>query len=89
VERRHGRRKPEFLHPRLKEILGDTYGVMVYQEQVMEIAQALAGSRWARPTFSGRRWEEGRRLMERQKARFLEGAKGNGIPEAKAVAIFD
>ena len=90
VERRHGRRKVEFLHPRLKEILGDTYGVMVYQEQVMEIAKALGGFTLGEADVLRKAMgKKDDALMERQKAHFLAGAKGNGIPDAKAVAIFD
>jgi DNA polymerase III, alpha subunit len=90
VERRHGRRKAEFLLPQLKEILGDTYGVIVYQEQVMEIAKALAGFTLGEADVLRKAMgKKDDALMERQKAHFLTGAKGNGIPEAKAVAIFD
>jgi DNA polymerase-3 subunit alpha len=90
VERRHGRRKAEFLHPLLKEILGDTYGVMVYQEQVMEIAQALGGFTLGEADVLRKAMgKKDDALMERQKAHFLAGAKGNGIQDAKAVAIFD
>jgi len=90
VERRHGRRKAEFLHPLLKEILGDTYGVIVYQEQVMEIAKALAGFTLGEADVLRKAMgKKDDALMERQKSHFLEGSKGNGIPEAKAAAIFD
>jgi len=90
VERRHGRRKAEFLLPQLKEILGDTYGVIVYQEQVMEIAKSLAGFTLGEADVLRKAMgKKDDALMERQKAHFLEGAKGNGIPEAKAIAIFD
>jgi DNA polymerase-3 subunit alpha len=90
VERRHGRRKSEFLLPRLKEILGDTYGVIVYQEQVMEIAKALAGFTLGEADVLRKAMgKKDDALMERQKAHFLAGAKGNGIPDAKAAAIFD
>jgi DNA polymerase-3 subunit alpha len=90
VERRHGRRKVEFLLPQLKEILGDTYGVIVYQEQVMEIARALAGFTLGEADVLRKAMgKKDDALMERQKAHFLTGAKGNGIPEAKAAAIFD
>ena len=90
VERRHGRRRVEFALPQLKEILGDTYGVIVYQEQVMEIAKALGGFTLGEADVLRKAMgKKDDALMERQKAHFLAGAKGNGIPEAKAVAIFD
>ena len=43
INRKHGKEKVDFLHPSLKHVLEDTYGVMLYQEQVMQIAQVLAG----------------------------------------------
>ncbi len=90
VERRHGRRKVEYLLPQLKEILGDTFGVIVYQEQVMEIARELAGFTLGEADVLRKAMgKKDPALMERQKAHFLAGAKGNGIPEAKAAGIFD
>ena len=90
VERRHGRRKVEFPLPQLKEILGDTYGVIVYQEQVMEIAKALAGFTLGEADVLRKAMgKKDDALMERQKAHFLDGAVSNGIPAAKAAAIFD
>ncbi|GAB4230650.1 MAG: DNA polymerase III subunit alpha [Deltaproteobacteria bacterium] len=90
VERRHGRKKVDYLHPQLKEILGDTYGVIVYQEQVMEIAKSLAGFTLGEADLlrkaMGKKNDE---LMRQQKSHFMEGAKANGIPEGKAAEIFD
>ncbi|HWS16034.1 MAG TPA: DNA polymerase III subunit alpha, partial [Candidatus Methylomirabilis sp.] len=90
VERRHGRRKVEYPLPQLKEILGETYGVIVYQEQVMEIAKALAGFTLGEADVLRKAMgKKDDALMERQKAHFIDGAMGNGIPAAKAAAIFD
>ena len=90
VERRHGRKKVEYLLPQLKEILGDTYGVIVYQEQVMEIAKALGGFTLGEADVLRKAMgKKDDALMELQKAHFLDGAKANGIPAAKAGAIFD
>ena len=90
VDRRHGRKRVDYILPQLKEILGDTYGVIVYQEQVMEIAKSLAGFTLGEADLlrkaMGKKNDE---LMRQQKSRFLEGAKANGIPEAKASEIFD
>ena len=57
IDRKHGRKKVEYPHPLLEPILKDTYGVIVYQEQVMQIAQ-VAGRLLARaaPTCSAARW---------------------------------
>jgi len=90
IARRHGRKKIEFLLPELKEILHETYGVIVYQEQVMRIAVALAGfSMGEADVLRKAMGKKDPVLMETQKARFLEGARANRIPDAKAAAIFD
>ncbi|MGE5247980.1 MAG: DNA polymerase III subunit alpha [Verrucomicrobiota bacterium] len=90
VERRHGRRKVTYPVRQLEEVLSDTYGVIVYQEQVMEIAKALAGFSLGQADVlrkaMGKKDDE---LMEQQKARFLEGARAHGIPEKKAAEIFE
>ncbi|GAB4371845.1 MAG: DNA polymerase III subunit alpha [Deltaproteobacteria bacterium] len=90
IARRHGRKKIEFLLPELREILQETYGVIVYQEQVMRIAVALAGFSMAEADVL--RKAMGKKdpvLMETQKARFLAGAREHGVPDGKAAAIFD
>jgi len=90
VERRHGRKKVSYILPQLGEILSETYGVIVYQEQVMEIAKALAGFTLGEADVL--RKAMGKKddvLMEQQKARFVEGARKNGIPQGKAADIFD
>jgi DNA polymerase-3 subunit alpha len=90
VERRHGRKKVSYATPQLKEILEDTYGVIVYQEQVMEIARALAGFTLGEADVLRKAMgKKDDALMEQQKARFLSGARANGLPEAKASEIFD
>ena len=63
IERKWGRRKVEYLLPELEAILKDSLGVIVYQEQVMRIANVLASFAWARPTCCGARW--GRRIRRR------------------------
>ncbi|MGE5699821.1 MAG: DNA polymerase III subunit alpha, partial [Deltaproteobacteria bacterium] len=90
IARRHGRKKTEYPFPQLEEILRDTYGVMVYQEQVMQIAVALAGfSMGEADVLRKAMGKKDTVLMEKQKARFLKGAVANGIPENKAHAIFE
>ncbi|RJP21586.1 MAG: DNA polymerase III subunit alpha, partial [Deltaproteobacteria bacterium] len=90
VERRHGRRKVVYALPQLEEILSGTYGVIVYQEQVMEIAKALAGFTLGEADVLRKAMgKKDDALMEKQKAHFLEGAKANGIPERKASEIFE
>jgi DNA polymerase-3 subunit alpha len=90
IKRKHGREAIKYPHPALEAILRDTYGVIVYQEQVMQIAQALAGYSLGdadnlRRAMGKKKKEE----MERQKEVFLAGAVKNGIAEKVAREIFE
>jgi DNA polymerase III subunit alpha len=90
IDRKHGRQKVEYLDPRLEIILGPTYGVMVYQEQVMQIAQViggytLGGADLLRRAMGKKKPEE----MAQQRGIFLEGALKNGLTEARAHQLFD
>jgi DNA polymerase-3 subunit alpha len=77
-------------HPELQEILGETYGIMVYQEQVMQIAQKMAGySLGAADLLRRAMGKKIRAEMEAQRKTFVDGATGRGIPEAKATEVFD
>src|SRR6266571_2961429 len=88
--RKHGRKPVEFPHPDLEEILADTYGVMVYQEQVMQIAVRLSGytlgeADTLRKAIGKKKREE----MALHERKFVEGAVGKGYPERLARAIWD
>ncbi len=90
IERKHGRREIVYDLPEMKEILEETYGVMVYQEQVMQISNRLAGyslgdADLLRRAMGKKKVEE----MAKQRARFIEGAKANGHPQRKIEKIFD
>jgi len=90
IKRRHGHESIRYEVAGLEEILKDTYGVIVYQEQVMRIASTLAqfsleDADNLRRAMAKKDAEE----MERQKVRFLEGAKKNRIPGKKAEKIFE
>ena len=90
VNRKHGRAKVDYPHPDLEPILKPTYGVIVYQEQVMQIAQVLAGyslgsADMLRRAMGKKKAEE----MAQQRQFFLEGAQKRGIDEKKAGPIFD
>ena len=75
-----GARRSSTTHPSLEPILKDTYGVIVYQEQVMQIAQALAGYSLGRPICSAARWARRRpRRWPRRRPSFLDGAKQKGV----------
>ena len=86
---KNGKKDPDYLHPKLKEILKPTYGVIIYQEQVMQIAQTL--SRFTAGEADILRWAMGKKKraeIEKQKQRFIEGAAKNGISKEIAAGIF-
>jgi DNA polymerase-3 subunit alpha len=88
--RKHGREKPEYLHEKLEPILKETFGIIVYQEQVMEIAQVLSGYSLGEADLLRRAM--GKKIkaeMDKQKARFIEGAVENGLTTETADTIFE
>jgi DNA polymerase III subunit alpha len=90
IKRKKGKIPVKYDLPQLKEILDETYGVILYQEQVMRIANKLANFSMGqadilRKAMGKKKPEE----MEKQKSSFIEGAIANGIPEKKAMKIFD
>ncbi len=90
INRKHKRTKVEYPHPSLETILKPTYGVILYQEQVMQIAQVLAGytlgaADLLRRAMGKKKVEE----MAQQRAIFVDGAKNNGVAEKTAAYIFD
>lgn len=90
IERKHGRQKVVYDLPQLEVILKDTYGVIVYQEQVMQISRSLAGYSLGQADLLRRAMgKKDAKEMERQKDTFLAGAKELGIDTKKAEAIFD
>jgi DNA polymerase-3 subunit alpha len=90
IKRKHGEEQPDYLHPVLEGILKETYGIMIYQEQVMQIAQVLSGY-----TLGGAdllRRAMGKKIqaeMDAQRATFIEGAEMKGVEKARASSIFD
>ncbi len=90
IDRKHGRKRVVYELPELEPILKDTYGVIVYQEQVMQISRTLAGYTLGQADLLRRAMgKKDDREMNRQKGLFLEGAKVQGIDPKKAEAIFD
>src|SRR4029450_13364795 len=80
IDRKHGRKKVEYDHPSLEPILRDTYGVIVYQEQVMQISSALAGYSLGKADLLRRAMgKKKKEVMEKEKAGFLEGASDKQI----------
>ena len=90
VNRKHGREGIETLHPMIEPILEETYGVIIYQEQVMQIAQTLSGFSLGEADLLRRAMgKKIKKEMAAQKTRFVEGAVGNGVPRARAEYIFE
>ena len=88
-ECKHGKREPDYLHPKLEQILKPTYGVIIYQEQVMQIAQVLSGFTAGEADILRRAMGKKKRAeLEKQKNRFVEGAFKNGISKDIAAGIF-
>jgi DNA polymerase-3 subunit alpha len=89
IERKHGREPISYLHPLMKDILMDTYGVILYQEQIMQLARALSGyslgeADLLRKAMGKKNPEE----MAKQKTRFVTGAVEKGISPKLADEIF-
>ena len=90
IRRKHGEEEPDYMYPTLEGILKETFGIIIYQEQVMQIAQELAGY-----TLGGAdilRRAMGKKIqaeMDAQRQVFVDGAKNKGVPESKASQIFD
>ena len=86
---KHGEKKPDYLHPKLKKILEPTYGVIIYQEQVMQIAQTLSGFTAGEADILRKAMGKKKRAeLEKQKENFVAGAVKNGIAKDTAVFIF-
>jgi len=87
---KHGRAKADYAHPMLEPILSETFGVIVYQEQVMQIAKVMAGYALGEADLLRRAMgKKDKKEMDAQRARFIEGAVKNSVPAADADAIFD
>jgi len=88
--RKHGDEEPEYLHPMLEPILKETFGVIIYQEQVMQIAQVMAGYSLGEADLLRRAMgKKIRAEMEKQRAIFVDGAVKNGVTKSQADTIFD
>ena len=90
VDCKFGRKPIDTLHPSLEGVLKETYGVIVYQEQVMQIAQILAGYSLGQADLLRRAMgKKKKEEMDQQRALFIEGASAKGVPEKQSGAIFD
>ncbi|RPG64846.1 MAG: DNA polymerase III subunit alpha [Flammeovirgaceae bacterium TMED290] len=90
IKRAHGKEKVEYVHPLLEEVLKETYGIIVYQEQVMQIANIIAGFTLSEADEMRRAiGKKIRSLMDKMAEKFIKGSIKNGLSKAKAKQIFD
>jgi DNA polymerase-3 subunit alpha len=90
IDRKHGRDRVTYDHPLLQPILESTYGVIVYQEQVMQISQALGGYSLGRADSLRRAMGKKKAdVMAKERAGFMEGATGGGVDPRVAGGVFD
>ncbi|MEP0510722.1 MAG: DNA polymerase III subunit alpha, partial [Aurantimonas coralicida] len=88
--RKHGEEEPDFIHDKIAPILKETQGVIIYQEQVMQIAQVLSGYSLGEADLLRRAMgKKIRAEMDKQRVRFVEGAVANGLDKAQSNMIFD
>lgn len=87
---KHGREEPDYMHPLLEPVLKETYGIIVYQEQVMEIARVLSGFSLGEADMLRRAMgKKIRSEMDKQKSRFLQGAEERGLDAGLMSDIFE
>ncbi len=90
IKRKHKKKKVEYLHPKLEEILKPTYGIMVYQEQLMQVAQKIAGFSLSEADVLrkavGKKIKE---LLQTQEKKFISGCKKNKIPKETAEKLWE
>lgn len=90
IDRKWGRKKIEYLHPIMASTLDTTYGIIIYQEQVMQLVQVIAGFTLGRADLLRRAMgKKDTVLMEQQRADFITGAATNGVDAKIASEIFD
>ncbi|MBX2831000.1 MAG: DNA polymerase III subunit alpha [Rhodospirillales bacterium] len=90
IARKHGLEEPDYMHPMLQPILEETYGIMIYQEQVMQLAQIMAGYSLGGADLLRRAM--GKKIaeeMEKQRGLFVDGSAKNGVDRGQASDIFD
>ena len=89
IERKHGREEVTYPHPDLEGVLDDTYGLPIYQEQIMQMAQELAGfSLPEADTLRVAMGKKKKKVMNQLKEKFISGCVDNGIDEGKAEDLF-
>ncbi len=90
IKRKLGKEKVEYPHPWLEELLKPTYGIMVYQEQIMQTAQIMAGySLGAADNLRRAMGKKKKEVMEKERAIFVQGAENKGVEKKNAEEVFD
>jgi DNA polymerase-3 subunit alpha len=90
IDRKHEREKVEYALPQMEEVLKETYGILVYQEQVMQIAVGLAGYTMGEADILRKAMgKKNKELMEAQQDKFMKGAAKNKVPEKKAEQVWE
>ena len=90
IHRKHGKEPVEYDHPLLEPVLRDTYGVIIYQEQVMRAAQALAGYTLEEADIlRAAMGKKNKAVMEKERERFIQGAVNNGVNKDAGRSIFE
>ena len=90
IERKHGREKPDYIHKKLENLLIETYGIVIYQEQVMGVARELSGYTDGEADLLRRAMgKKIQKEMNAQRKRFISGCTERGLSEGDAIHIFD
>jgi len=90
IRRREGKEKIDYIHPDLEEILAPTYGVIVYQEQIMQIVRKMAGYSFGEADVLRRAMSKKKEeILLKEKPKFIDGSIKNGYPEEIAVKVYD
>ncbi len=90
ADRKNGRKPIEYLHPDLEEVLGDTYGLMIYQESVMRVAQKIAGYSLAEAdNLRKAMGKKVREIVAKERDKFISGSVTNGYGEVLGKQLFD
>ena len=90
IARRHDPSKVAYIHPDLKPILQNTYGVIIYQEQIMQIANRFANFGYGEADILRRAMSKKKlSVLESERQHFIEGARSNGYDDSVSTQIFD
>ena len=90
IDRKHGKKQITYLHPKLESILQNTYGIAVYQEQVLQIARELAGFTYSEADVLRKAiGKKIKQLLDEQREKFVQGSIKNGINAKTAEQLFD